>query len=353
MITCALLFCFLDFGTVRAHQMDVDLNRIHQLPNKLSPIYTSINNNHSRRSIINNEDDVYDYNNNYYNNWQRARPPMHILQTTKSESGQPKEDPKLFYQSESYLREIKGRNTNNEVASIYPGREVVRADEEYARPIRMKKMTKSFSAERDYCVKCPHDRTLIAKPGSDRVLLQRPRLSSCTGRIVPRQIRFVHMYGPNFGSLLHKGSHIVVGKIMMNNKMLQLCKIQVHVILQTCPAPRDLITRCDDTLCNFTCRDPKSELQGSNSLVCGEDLRAGGNLPTCRARSWCMPQLPPEHGRVSCKGSTVNEGAGLVEGSKCKIRCALGWRASRNSVSVCRRGKWTHQLYCQPKRTKS
>ncbi|XP_038207666.1 uncharacterized protein LOC119829292 isoform X3 [Zerene cesonia] len=300
---------------------------------------------------MNKDNDAYDYNYNRHNKWQKP-PPMHILQTTKSESEQPREDPKLFYQSESYLREIQGRNTNNEVASIYPGREVVRANEEYARPIRMKKMTKSLSGDRDFCVRCPHDRTLIAKPGSDRVVLQRPRLTSCTGRIVPRPIRFVHMYGPNFGTLLHKGSHIVVGKIMQNDRMLQLCKMQLHVILQTCPTPRDLISRCDDTLCNFTCRDTRSEMQGLNSLVCGEDLTWQGNLPTCRARSWCMPQIPPEHGRVSCKGSTVNESAGLVEGSKCKIRCALGWRAPRNTVSVCRRGKWTHQLYCQPKRIK-
>lgn len=47
---------------------------------------------------------------------------------------QPREDPKLFYQSKAYLEEINGQNVNHEVASIYPGREVVRADEKYRIP---------------------------------------------------------------------------------------------------------------------------------------------------------------------------------------------------------------------------
>lgn len=69
---------------------------------------------------------------------------MHILHTAKATSPNdekiairvhpPREDPKLFYQSKAYLEEINGQNINNEVASIYPGREVIRADEKYRIP---------------------------------------------------------------------------------------------------------------------------------------------------------------------------------------------------------------------------
>lgn len=69
---------------------------------------------------------------------------MHVLYTAKATSPydekvaikihQPREDPKLFYQSKAYLEENNGKNINNEVAFIYPGWEVVRADEKYRIP---------------------------------------------------------------------------------------------------------------------------------------------------------------------------------------------------------------------------
>lgn len=65
----------------------------------------------------------------------------------------------------------------------------------------------------DICVRCPPDRTLITKPGVDRAMLQYPRILSCSERKPPRDVRFVHMYGPKFGSLLKEGSHMVVGRI--------------------------------------------------------------------------------------------------------------------------------------------
>ena len=65
----------------------------------------------------------------------------------------------------------------------------------------------------DICVRCPPDRTLITKPGFDRAKLQYPRIFSCSGQKAPRQVHFVHMYGPKFGSVLKEGSHMVVGRI--------------------------------------------------------------------------------------------------------------------------------------------
>lgn len=52
---------------------------------------------------------------------------------------QPKEDPRLFYQSDAYIEETNRKNLNNEVSSIYLGRGVVRASEQNRRslPIRL------------------------------------------------------------------------------------------------------------------------------------------------------------------------------------------------------------------------
>lgn len=48
----------------------------------------------------------------------------------------PREDPRLFYQSDDYLKAINSQNVNYEVASIYPGREVVRYADARASPVR-------------------------------------------------------------------------------------------------------------------------------------------------------------------------------------------------------------------------
>lgn len=70
--------------------------------------------------------------------------PMHIIYPPKTitedeenillKIHKPREDPKLFYQSDTYLKEINGRHVSKEVASIYPGRQYIRADEKYRIP---------------------------------------------------------------------------------------------------------------------------------------------------------------------------------------------------------------------------
>lgn len=63
------------------------------------------------------------------------------------------------------------------------------------------------------CIRCPNDRTLIARTGFDRVLLQPPRVYTCSGLRAPRDISFIPTYGPKFGSFVSKGSHVIIGRI--------------------------------------------------------------------------------------------------------------------------------------------
>lgn len=101
---------------------------------------------HSRRSILtdHNRRNDYDY---YSSRFSKLRAPVHVRydapSLTQEKTGkvyQPREDPRLFYQSDAYIKETNRKNLNNEVSSIYIGRGVVRAGEVNRRrslPIRM------------------------------------------------------------------------------------------------------------------------------------------------------------------------------------------------------------------------
>ncbi|XP_045780487.1 uncharacterized protein LOC123877672 isoform X2 [Maniola jurtina] len=291
----------------------------------------------------------------------RLRAPMHIVHAPKTTSSnhvedvfktyQPREDPKLYYQSEAYLKEINGQSINKEVTYIYPGWEVIRAGEKYRIP---KHLLRSIEDHRKpkVCVRCPHNRTLIAKIGAEKVIFQSPVLTTCSGRKVPRSIRLVHMYGPKFGTLLPQGSYVLVGRLMHKNETLRLCKLHVHVVTQSCSTPKHLLSHCLDRNkpCNFTCRDETLKLQGKSALVCGEDMKWEGHLPVCRARNSCKPLSLPSVGEVSCRSATTDYSLEISEGTRCRIRCPLGWRWSPKAVTVCRRGSWTNVLQCLPKK---
>lgn len=270
----------------------------------------------------------------------------------------PREDPRLFYQSDLYLQEVNRKNLSPELSSTYLGRAVVRTGggrDGSAKPIRIKTRTINEIPHDISCIKCPRDRTLIAKVGVSRVMLQPPRLQTCSGRKAPRDFKFVTKYGPKLGTLIESGVYIMIGHIVYQNQILRACKVQIHVVTQFCQVPKYLNINCDrnqNRTCSFTCRDPTTEPTGANSLTCRDDLKWNGHLPSCNVRSWCKPPFPPSHGRISCNGATVSSGRGLKGGSTCKLKCDKGWRKSSHSVTKCHRGSWTHELSCQNKNRK-
>lgn len=71
----------------------------------------------------------------------------------------------------------------------------------------------------DFCVKCPHDRTLVAKSGSDRVVLPYPYIKTCAGYPIPKGVHYEHMHGVQFGAVLFEGSYPVVGRITYKGKV--------------------------------------------------------------------------------------------------------------------------------------
>ncbi|XP_059046017.1 uncharacterized protein LOC131841694 [Achroia grisella] len=357
-----VLFIFNLIGNLRARQPDIDINRVKLVPKSRSNIDSKAINTHNHRSLdliqlSRNHD--YDDRGRGVHEW---HPQMHHLHSSPSYK-EPKtlkihespEDPRLFYQSDVYLKKISQKNINNEVSYIYPGREVIRASENSIKrtPIRSQRMKANLITKDHICVRCPNDRTLIARPGSNRVILQHPRLQSCKpGKRVPKNAQFVRMYGPEFGSLLTEGSHMLVGRITHLEKPLQICKMQIYVVSQSCPAPENLILHCEkgNKVCNFTCRYPDHLLYGAKSLTCGTNMKWNGTLPICKAQISCNPPTPPDHGRISCKGGTSLNGSRLLDGSLCRVRCRLGRRWTPKITSICRRGVWTRDLTCQPRK---
>lgn len=96
---------------------------------------------HSRRSII-----PYHFRKNDYDHhssrFGQLRPQMHIVYdtppNTEAKAGkvyQPREDPRFFYQSDSYMEEVNRKNLNNEVSATYLERGVVRANEHKLRSL--------------------------------------------------------------------------------------------------------------------------------------------------------------------------------------------------------------------------
>ena len=351
-------------GSLFARQPDIDINRI-KLISRDRFGRNSPNNYHKRRSIISinkyNNNNDHDNNRSGYTQLQTSLPLQYNTEATAETKTpikvhKPRENPQLFYQSDTYIKEVDRKNINREVSYVYPGREVVRfgVDNHMALPIRhYRQQLTENNKDYNICIKCPQDRTLIAKIETDRVMLQYPRLRTCSGRIASRYAHFKHLYGPKFGNLLEQGSYVIVGQIIHRDQVLQTCKMQVHVLMQFCHIPKYLLSHChgeQNNTCSFTCRDPKKKLQGQSTLTCGDNMKWTSNLPVCEVPTWCEPSSPPEHGHITCTGSTVLNGFGLAEGSKCHVKCDKGWKWRIRNFSICRRGAWTHKLECRAKK---
>ncbi|XP_048489456.1 uncharacterized protein LOC105391288 isoform X2 [Plutella xylostella] len=336
-------------GVVSGRQLAADINRI-KLPTHKPSDDASLNSTEVKSNAY-----------VHHSGWRdsilrhpRARsPPAATLKVY-----QPREDPRLFYQSDAYAQENRlAERVSNEVAQVFPGREVIRAADEYgARNARiLHKRRKSLSSVRGHhtCIRCPTDKKLIAPQGSDRVFLQQPYLKTCAGKPASRNIKLLHVYGPRFGTLVGTGTHVVVSRITEDNKIIRHCKTQVHVVSQGCRTPPHLVSRCEGRTCSFTCRDSGLHLQGTTELSCGQDMEWMGDLPDCVAHDSCPAPPPPDHGRISCHGDTGRLESSLLEGAECRVRCQRGWRSStRVGPSYCRRGHWTKDFVCYPRRQK-
>lgn len=95
---------------------------------------------------------------------------------------QPREDPRLFYLSDAYAKEINEKNLNNEVAGVYPGRDVVRANGhgyyDYHRhnrpmPSRLTDRTLNSINEGNFAIycQCPCSRSHKIRHNRDRLTM--------------------------------------------------------------------------------------------------------------------------------------------------------------------------------------
>ncbi|KOB75947.1 ATP-dependent DNA helicase [Operophtera brumata] len=241
-IVSTILIFNIIVGSLGAWQPDIDINRVRLLTNGKSHHRHSSKNPHSRRSILQHQ---FRNDNDYHSSGlDKLRPPMHYVSAPSSTTPkalkvyQPREDPRVFYQSDTYAKEVNENSLNNEVTAIYPGNDVVRAGEDY-------NYRRPYPARLRETNDVPYD----------HVMLQHPHLTSCNGHRMPRE-------------------------------MLRYCYMSVDVLIQTCALPKYLIADCRDEnkTCSFTCRDHRAKLHGPSTLSCGDDMKWVGQLPACSGK---------------------------------------------------------------------
>lgn len=89
-----------------------------------------------------------DYDDNRSRFVQSSPPPVQLIHDATSlpaqktiKVHQPREDPRLFYESDTYIQENNRKNIEREVSEIFPGREVIHASKRYG--------TRSLAMRRD------------------------------------------------------------------------------------------------------------------------------------------------------------------------------------------------------------
>lgn len=89
---------------------------------------------HSRRSIFTHTfRNDNDYNSSRFDNLRAPVSDTSSAEPKALKVHQPRENPRLFYQSDTYAKEVIANSLNNAVAAVYPGKDVVWASEHYYR----------------------------------------------------------------------------------------------------------------------------------------------------------------------------------------------------------------------------
>ncbi|XP_063238390.1 neurogenic locus notch homolog protein 3-like isoform X2 [Bacillus rossius redtenbacheri] len=207
----------------------------------------------------------------------------------------------------------------------------------------------------DVCVRCPADKVVVARKGSDHVLMQRSRLRRCRRRPKVPGAKFEILYGPRSGSALAEGVHTVTGRAVYKHTQLFQCQYSYTVIVRRCapltpPAP--LEARCSQdtawgSVCRLYCRQDQ-RLSGPDQAECGDDLKWTAPLPVCRAETGCALPMSPDNGRLSCQAGPGASGASgadqLPEGSTCRYECDQGFAVPAAQahlvVTSCAAGQW-------------
>ncbi|XP_055624537.1 uncharacterized protein LOC129767552 [Toxorhynchites rutilus septentrionalis] len=232
------------------------------------------------------------------------------------------------------------------------------------------------------CIKCPADKTAIARKGLDGVLIELPMLTTCRNQPISRDLYELEtLFGAKFNFILpHSnggGPFSFLAKVVnkRSGKIVQTCDLRYKVIVKQCgryyPKNKDLKVTCDlgniwGSKCTFHCKND-GYLSNQDAFVeCGEDQSWEGVEPHCvyndisddyaydsdtTPTSECSYLIPPNNGRFACElRSTVESSNDLYvpSGTICRIKCndnhEIPAHLQAGSVFACHEGHWNSTM---------
>lgn len=144
-----------------------------------------------------------------------------------------------------------------------------------------------------FCIKCPPEKILIASKFQDGILIDAPKIHSCSGHTLsPTQYTLETLFSPNFKFGLPQGMHSFIGRIrnVKTNDIEKVCSLKYKVVVQKCQKfhSPDINMRvfCDmvniwGSKCRFGCRN-NGKLSHNRPIYCNDDLKWSGDIPSCK-----------------------------------------------------------------------
>ncbi|XP_055597528.1 uncharacterized protein LOC129747376 isoform X2 [Uranotaenia lowii] len=241
------------------------------------------------------------------------------------------------------------------------------------------------------CIRCPAEKTAIARKGLDGVLIEPPMLTTCRNQPISRDLYELEtLFGAKFNFILpHSnggGPYSFLAKVVnrRSGKVVQTCDLRYKVVVKQCgryhPKNKDLKVLCDlghiwGSRCSFHCRNGGYPSRQNAYVECNEDQKWEGEEPFCmyndisddyaydndapHGTSDCSYPIPPNNGRFACEmNNPDSDGSNdlyVPNGTICRIKCSDNFEipAHLQSVSAfeCHEGRWnsTMKHFCHKK----
>lgn len=233
------------------------------------------------------------------------------------------------------------------------------------------------------CIKCPAEKTAIARKGLDGVLIEPPMLTTCRNQPISRDLYELEtLFGTKLNFILpHSnggGPFSFLAKIVnkRSGKVVQTCDLRYKVIVKQCgkyyPKNKDLKVACDlgniwGSRCTFHCRN-EGYLSRQNAFVeCSEEQTWQGEEPYCMYNEVsddyaydsdapptpdCTYLIPPNNGRFACEmkpsAATSANDLYVPSGTVCRIKCNEHFEIPAHlqpaSVFHCEEGRWNSTM---------
>lgn len=143
------------------------------------------------------------------------------------------------------------------------------------------------------CVKCPPEKTLIARRGLDGILIKPPLAISCfSHRQFSNDLYEIEtLFGSRFLFILPQGRHSFIAKIRNRKSAIieHTCLLRYKIIVRRCvryrPRNHELNVKCSlgniwGSVCSFQCKTG-DRLSHNDPMICEDSLKWFGDEPTC------------------------------------------------------------------------